>query len=137
MKKVFGIILILFGFTYVFLHLTKNSLEISDLSSQLEPGAILADAINKDLIELKKKGELPEQWNSLSSVTVNIDHIKSIDIKSSLGINTNPKGKFNLECTFFNEDPAAGKGRYLVKFSIYDQSQNELWEKFRLYNRPQ
>lgn len=135
MKKVFSIFLILAGFTIVFFHLTKNSLEVSDLSSQLEPGSILADAINKDLLELKTKGELPEEWNSLNSVTVNIDHIKSINIKSSLDINTNPKGKFNLECTFLNEDPATGKGRYLVKFSIYDQSKNELWETFRFYNK--
>ncbi len=137
MKKILSAILFISGFALIYFCISNDTNNEESLSSLLAPDVILTNAIHKDLFELKTKGELPEQWDSLKSVKINTEMLGSNNLRPQLKISTKSDGKFLLECIILNENPLSKDGRYLVKYSIYDsKNNNQLWERFRLYKRP-
>ncbi len=134
MKKIFSIIFITLGATIITLSLHQSEWS-EDLSSHLNSEQMLIEAINKDLVELKKNGELPEQWNSIKYITINNEFFESMNLKKELAVVTTIDGQYSLNCTVLNENPTSRDGRYLIKFTINEnKSNNQIWEKFRLYN---
>lgn len=137
MKKTLSVILFITGFTFIYFSIPNETNNEENLSSMMTPEAILTNAINKDLLELKNKGELPEEWNSLKSIKINTGMLGADNVKPEIKISTKSNGKFFLECVILNENPLSKDGRYLVKYSIYDnKNNNQLWERFRFYKRP-
>lgn len=135
MKKLKPLITILIGFLIIFLTITN--IENEKTLSSLSPSINLSNAINNDLEELKKNGQLPDSvFNSISSIKLNTGSLADQKIKPTIKIKTKSDGKYALELTFLNENPNEKTGRYLIQFSVYDRSTKNLeWEKFRIYNR--
>jgi len=136
MKKILSAAFVLFGFIIIYLSISTNFLNEENLSSLTTPETILTNAINKDLIDMKNRGKLPEEWDSIRNIKINASAINFSNQSPKLAISTTPDGKFSLECTILNENPSSKDGRYLVKFSIIEiKNNNQLWEQFRLYQR--
>lgn len=137
MRSLFPVLVIIIGFTVIYLNLVSIDGQLNQASSSKHQFTF-SELIENDLISMAKAKELPPEWSLIreqkgtGTSALSEQWLKESPIK----VTTHSDGDYRLEYIFIAEDPANAKSRLLVQYGIYNiKTENKVWEKIRIYGQ--